>query len=172
MTATKQWQKTNKRIAEAGLAGFLVLLLLLLLFGRLLSIRNVLLLASLGGLFIWYIVGSMRATAAEGTERVYLLEQRLGQQVVAGVLGHKGLPYEQQNSGNRISFVLVDQGEPLVVDVEPFRIGQPGLLGPAPATACRVRIKPVNAETQPLVESLQAKIDEAFLPRGLPPATA
>ena len=170
MVAMKRWQKTNKRITEAGLAGFLVLLLILLLLGRLLSARNVLLLATLGGLFIWYIVSSMRATAAGGIERIYLLEQRLGQQVVAGVLGHKGLPYEQQVKGKRISFVLVDQGEPLVVDVEPFRFGHPGLIGPAPENACRVRIKPVNSETQPLVESLQGKIDEAFMPRGLPPA--
>jgi hypothetical protein len=171
MAAAKQWQKMNSRIGEKGMAAFLFLLLFLLLINRLLSFRSVFMLAVFGGLFIWYIVASWRSQEADGIERVYLLEQQLGQQIVAGVLGQKGLPYERQVEGKRLRFILVDQGEPLVLALEPGRVSQRGLFSFAPGEACRVSIRPVTPETQPLVESLQAKIDEAFLPRGLPPAT-
>ena len=172
MVAAKRWHKMQRRIEEKGQAAFGVILLFLLFFSRVLSFRLVFILAVVGGLLIWLIVSSMRPYYADRLERVFLVEQRYGQQIVAGVLGQKGLPYERQVDGQRIRFVLSDQAEPLVVHVEPTRLANRSLFKSAPGDACRVSLHPVNAETQPLVESLQAKIDEAFLPRGLPPAAA
>lgn len=171
MVAAKRWHRMQRRIEEKGQGAFLALLFVLLVFSRLLSFRLALILAVLGGVLIWLIVSSMRPYYADRLERVFLVEQRDGQQIVASVLGQKGLPYERQVHGKRICFVLSEQAEPLMVDVEPARLKQRGPFDAASGEACRVSLHPVNPETQLLVDSLREKIDEAFRPRGLPPAT-
>lgn len=167
--AINQWHKMQRRIDLLGWVAFLVLLSFLLLFSRWFNFRLLIMLVVLGTVLIWYVVSSLRPYSTDGIGRVYMVDHKQGQQIVAGVLGQKGLPYERHEKGKRVRFELIDQGEALVVKVEPSRVSSGGWYAAAPEVACRVTIRPVTAENGLLVESLQAKIDEAFLPRGLPP---
>jgi hypothetical protein len=166
--ATNQWHKLQRRIDLLGWTAFLVLLSFLLLLSRWFNLRLLLMLVGLGTVLIWYVVSSLRPYGTDGIGRVYLVDHKQGQEVVEAVLSQKGLPYERHKRGKRTSFILADQETPLVLNVVPSRVSSSGWYGAAPEVACRVTIRPVSPENAPLVESLQAKIDEAFLPRGLP----
>ena len=73
--------------------------------------------------------------------------------IVRGVLQQKSFPYESRKK-NR--FVIPTENGEIVIKVLPANRGAMG-----------ITISPTTPENMPLIESLCAKLDEAFTPRGL-----
>jgi hypothetical protein len=108
------------------------------------------------GLVWWYQQSKNRLV------KVFYVRHDLGVRIVGNVLTQKRLPFKRiaptnPRSAARVVFALEQDDLVIQVDLHLYR----GTSGTA------VRLGPVTKYNRPLVQSLQEKIDDAFLPQGL-----
>ena len=155
MRKDTNWQAATAGIRSGAAVAFLLATVLLFLL-RLLPPWQWLLLAlsAYGGIAL--VVRQARARRQGTLQRIFGVDAETAGEVIDGVLREKGLPFRR---GRERSGEWFNVGQELAVYVEPV-ITRTGF------QASQIQLRPVTAETRPLVESLTAKLDEAFAPRG------
>jgi hypothetical protein len=87
--------------------------------------------------------------------RFFLVDLPVAMRVVKHVLFDAGILFTQEKN----SYIL--DGDSLIIEVHWDRYGRRGPWGSV------IRLRPCTPDQKPLINTLRAKIDEAFLPKGM-----
>ena len=149
------WQRATDNIYGGSVVAYLLATALLFLL-RLLPPWQWLLLALVTYGAITLVARRLLAERQAIVQKSFGVDPTTAAAVVGNVLREKGLPFRRHESGGSVCFEL---GGELSIYIQPL-IARDRIL------ASRLQLRPVTAATKPLVESLQAKLDEGFAPRA------
>lgn len=100
-----------------------------------------------------FLIGlALKENRKDILSKVYLATPEQAWQIVQGVLSEKSLPFEPTI---KHKLYIQTGGINISIEVKKSKLG------------ALVTISPTTPENMPLIESLCAKLDEAFTPRGL-----
>jgi len=163
MTSDNSWRPSQERVSDIGcglsiFAGFLLVLLTRFpLPLRLLVVIGVIAL-------IFVIVLTIREKNENSVQKVVHVDTLAAAKIIENVLNAKKFPFEKDRNDKHLHFILLSEGVELILTPYDPRGRSRHWVK---ASASIIKIRAASPDSEPLVTSLQQKLDDAFTPKGL-----